>query len=78
MLNVFQELIIYLFKLQYFDKTSEVFDKMIMGNRACNSFEAETKLINLEASQANLGNYFIINYLIIEIMTLFFLFKMEF
>ncbi|XP_044588390.1 uncharacterized protein LOC123267682 isoform X4 [Cotesia glomerata] len=39
---------------EYFDKTSEVFDKMIMGNRACNSFEAEAKLMHLEASQSNL------------------------
>ncbi|KAG8038192.1 hypothetical protein G9C98_006518 [Cotesia typhae] len=39
---------------EYFDKTSEVFDKMIMGNRACNSFEAEAKLMHLEASQLNL------------------------
>ncbi|XP_034951171.1 uncharacterized protein [Chelonus insularis] len=39
---------------EYFDKTSEVFDKLIMGNRNCNFSEAEEKLKHLESSQSDL------------------------
>lgn len=40
---------------QYFDKTSEVFDNMILGNRSCSFSEAEEKLNNLETSKNTLG-----------------------
>ncbi|XP_033210466.1 SEC14 domain and spectrin repeat-containing protein 1-B isoform X2 [Belonocnema kinseyi] len=39
---------------EYFDKTSEVFDKLIMGNRSHDYSQAEAKLQKLEKSQAML------------------------
>ncbi|KAK0181091.1 hypothetical protein PV327_003404 [Microctonus hyperodae] len=39
---------------EYFDKTSEVFDNMILGNRSCSFSEAGEKLNNLEASKNTL------------------------
>lgn len=41
--------------LQYFDKTSEVFDKLIMGNRSHDFLQARLKLQKLEKSQSMLG-----------------------
>ncbi|OXU25614.1 hypothetical protein TSAR_004154 [Trichomalopsis sarcophagae] len=39
---------------EYFDKTSEVFDKLIMGSRTCSFLNAGAKLAKLEKSQHKL------------------------
>ncbi|KAJ8687535.1 hypothetical protein QAD02_023329 [Eretmocerus hayati] len=39
---------------EYFDKTSEVFDKLIMGSRTCSFSNAGAKLLKLEKSQQKL------------------------
>jgi len=41
--------------LQYFDKTSEVFEQLVMGNRNYNFSQASIKLLTLEKSQTILG-----------------------
>lgn len=43
---------------EYFDKTGEVFDSLVMGNKVGNFSDASQKLRELQESQANLGmNY---------------------
>lgn len=41
--------------LQYFDRTSEVFDQLVMGSRSYNFSQASVKLLTLEKSQTVLG-----------------------
>lgn len=41
--------------LQYFDKTSEVFDKLVMGNRTHDFSQAGVNLLKLQQSQGILG-----------------------
>lgn len=41
--------------LQYFDKTSEVFDKLVMGNRTHDFSQAGANLLKLQQSQGILG-----------------------
>lgn len=41
---------------QYFDKTSEVFEHLVMGSRNYNFSQASVKLLTLEKSQAVLDN----------------------
>jgi len=41
--------------LQYFDRTSEVFEKLVMGSRNYNFSQASVKLLTLEKSQTVLG-----------------------
>lgn len=40
---------------QYFDKTSEVFDKLVMGNRTHDFSQAGANLLKLQQSQGILG-----------------------
>lgn len=41
--------------LQYFDQTSEVFDKLVMGNRTHDFSQAGANLLKLQQSQGILG-----------------------
>lgn len=59
-----KNLFIFYYCLQYFDRTSEVFEQLVMGNRNYNFSQASIKLLTLEKSQTVLGKNDSLDYII--------------